>query len=82
MNKKPRKKRTQSYYPKIPIGIAWAADEKEDAEIKLKVVNNRNIDEIMDLNYNLPGIPEDAVIKHVVMGKTLIEDIKEKYNIE
>ena len=80
-SKKPRKKRETNYYPKdLPIGIAWATAAKPDGKVKVKVVKNRNIDEIMAMNYILPGIPEDAVIKAVVMGKSLCEGLKERYN--
>jgi len=81
MAKRGRKKGSKSdgSYPKVSIGIAWAKAKDPEGKVKVKVVKNYNIDEIMDLNYNLPGIDEDAVIKAVVMGKTLCENLKARY---
>ena len=68
-------------YPKIPITIVFATSKNSNAKIKMKTVSNRNIDELMDLNYRIPGIPEKAVIKEVGMGKIFIERYKQKYGI-
>ena len=48
---------------------------------KIKCVSNRNIDELIDLNYRIPGIPEKAIIKEVGMGSIFIERWKKKYGI-
>jgi hypothetical protein len=69
-------------YPKIPISIVYATSKNSNAKIKIKTVRNRNIDEIIDMNYRLPGIPDKAIIKEVGMGKIFIERYKKKYNIE
>ena len=68
-------------YPKIPITIVFATSKNSNAKIKMKTVSNRNIDELMDLNYRIPGIPEKAIIKEVGMGKIFIERYKQKYGI-
>jgi len=69
----------EASYPKIPIGIAFATSNRSNAKYKVKVVNNRNIDELMNLNYCIPGIPSKAIIKEVVMGKLLCDRLIEKY---
>jgi len=69
-------------YPKIPISIVYATSKNSNARIKIKTVRNRNIDEIIDMNYRLAGIPDKAIIKEVGMGKIFIERYKKKYNIE
>ena len=68
-------------YPKIPIVIVFATSKNSNAKIKIKSVSNRNIDEIIDLNYRIPGIPEKAIIKEVGMGRIFIERWKKKYGI-
>ena len=68
-------------YPKIPIVIVFATSKNSNAKIKIKSVSNRNIDELIDLNYRIPGIPEKAIIKEVGMGKIFIERYKKKYGI-
>ena len=68
-------------YPKIPIVIVFATSKNSNAKIKMKSVSNRNIDELIDLNYRIPGIPEKAIIKEVGMGRIFIERWKKKYGI-
>tara|TARA_R110000772_G_scaffold3529_1_gene12516 strand:- start:31 stop:252 length:222 start_codon:yes stop_codon:yes gene_type:complete len=68
-------------YPKIPIVIVFATSKNSNAKIKIKSVSNRNIDELIDLNYRIPGIPEKAIIKEVGMGSIFIERYKKKYGI-
>ena len=68
-------------YPKIPIVIVFTTSKNSNAKIKIKTVSNRNIDELIDLNYRIPGIPDKAIIKEVGMGKIFIERYKKKYGI-
>lgn len=77
---KTRKKWTKDgSYPKIPIVIVFTTSKNSNAKTKMKVVRNRNIDELMDCNYVIPGIPAIAVIKEVGMGEYFIEKYKKKY---
>jgi len=69
-------------YPKIPIVIAFATSNRSNAKTKVKVVRNRTIDDLIDCNYVIPGIPAKSVIKEVGMGKIFIERYKKKYNIQ
>ena len=68
-------------YPKIPIVIAFATSNRSKAKYKVKVVRNRNIDELIDCNYIIPGIPAKAIIKEVGMGEYFIEKYKKKYGV-
>ena len=68
-------------YPKIPIVIVFATSKNSNAKIKMKSISNRNIDELIDLDYRIPGIPDKAIIKEVGMGKIFIERYKKKYGI-
>ena len=70
-----------SSYPKVPIVIAFVTSNRSNAKYKVKVVRNRNIDELMDCNYIIPGIPKTRVIKEVGMGEIFIERYKKKYGI-
>jgi len=71
----------ESSYPKLPISIVFATSKNSNAKIKIKTVSNRNIDEIIDMNYRLPGIPAKAVIKEVGIGKIFVDRYKKKYGI-
>ena len=66
-------------YPKVPIVIVFATSKNSNAKTKMKVVRSRNIDELIDCNYVIPGIPAIAVIKEVGMGEYFIEKYKKKY---
>ena len=71
-----------SSYPKVPIVIAFATSNRSNAKYKIKIVRNRTIDDLIDCNYVIPGIPAKAVIKEIGMGNIFIERYKKKYNIE
>lgn len=71
-----------SSYPKVPIVIAFATSNRSNAKSKIKVVRNRTIDDLIDCNYVIPGIPAKSVIKEVGMGEIFVERYKKKYNIE
>jgi len=69
-------------YPKIPIVIAFATSNRSNAKTKVKVVCNRTIDDLINCNYIIPGIPAKSVIKEVGMGEIFVERYKKKYNIQ
>ena len=71
----------ESSYPKAPIVIAFATSNRSNAQNKVKVVRNRTIDDLIDCNYIIPGIPAKAVIKEVGIGNIFIERYKKKYGI-
>lgn len=71
----------ESSYPKIPISIVFATSKNSNAKIKMKTIRNRTIDELIDCNYIIPGIPAKAVIKEVGMGNIFIERYKKKYDL-
>lgn len=71
----------ESSYPKIPISIVFATSKNSNAKIKMKTIRNRTIDELIDCNYVIPGIPAKAVIKEVGMGNIFIERYKKKYDL-
>jgi len=72
----------ETNYPKLPIGIAFSTSTQNNAKVSVKVVKNKNIDEIIDLNYVLPGIPQKANIIAVVMGDRLVKELKLKYKVK
>lgn len=72
--KSPRK----SAYPKSPVGILFKTSSRSNAKTKLKVFKTKNIDNLIDMDLIVPGIPERAVILRVVVGEKLIEQLKAK----
>lgn len=65
--------------PIIPIGVAFITSNLLNEKYEVKVIKNISIDELSNLNYNIPGIPLKATIKEVVMGQVLCDGLIEKY---
>jgi len=74
--KGPRK----STYPKAPVGILFKTSSRSNAKTKLKVFKTKNVDELIDMDLIIPGIPERAIILRVVIGEKLVEELKAKIN--
>ena len=55
----------ESSYPKVPITIVFKTSNRKNAKYKMKTVRNRTIDDLIDCNYTIPGIPANAIIKEV-----------------
>ena len=68
-------------YPKVPISIAFATSNRKNAKVKVKTIRNRTIDDLIECNYIIPGIPAKAVIKEVGIGKIFKERYEKKYGI-
>jgi len=71
----------ESSYPKVPISIAFATSNRKNAKVKVKTIRNRTIDDLIECNYIIPGIPAKAVIKEVGVGKIFKERYEKKYGI-
>ena len=70
-----------SEYAKLPISIVFATSKRSNAKIKIKTIKNRNIDQLLECNFNIPGIPKIAVIKEVGIGKAFHDIYKKKYGL-
>tara|TARA_S200002703_G_C3747302_1_gene229925 strand:+ start:729 stop:959 length:231 start_codon:yes stop_codon:yes gene_type:complete len=70
-----------SEYVKAPITIVFSTSNRSNAKIKMKTVRNRTIDDLIDCNYVIPGIPAKAIIKEVGIGNYFIEKYKKKYGL-
>jgi len=56
-------------YLKAPITVTFKTSNRSNAKVKKKVIRNRNLDEVLDINTKIPGIPSSAIITHIGMGK-------------
>ena len=68
-------------YAKVPIAIVFATSNRKNARIKMKVVRNRNIDDLIDCNFVIPAVPAKAIIKEDRLGNYFIQKYKEKYGL-
>lgn len=72
--------RGRAKYPKMPIGVVFSMSSRKSAKKRVKVLAHKyTIDELLDLNYEVPGIPKKANIERVVIGKKLCTELKQKY---
>lgn len=71
--------REKSYiYPTV---LVFKTSERSNARIKMKIFNNKNIDEVLDEDINLSGVPENAIILDVGLGQSWIDKYKVKYKL-
>jgi len=68
-------------YVSDPVVVVFKTSNRSNAQTKIKVFNNRNVDQIIDPKSKLPGIPETAVWLEVGVGEVFIEKFKSKYKI-
>jgi hypothetical protein len=54
----------------MPVVVTFKTSNRSNAKTKVKVIRNRNIDEVLDKMTKIPGIPEKAVILEIGVGKS------------
>jgi hypothetical protein len=64
-----------------PLVIVWKTSNRSNAQTKIKKTANYNLDYFLKINSTIPGIPLDAVILEIGIGKKLFETWKNKYKI-
>jgi len=64
-------------YDPSPIGVSFQKNEK--AKMHVKIVTSRNIDELLECNFEVPGIPKGAIIHDVVIGGKLSQNLLKQY---
>ena len=71
--------RNKSY--NYPTTIVFKTSSRKNAKVKIKTYKTKNIDEVMDaLDTNLlPGIPSNAEILELGVGKVFPEIYKQQY---
>ena len=56
-------------YLNLPITVTFKTSNRSNAKTKKKVIRNINLDEVLDINTRIPGIPTNAVITHIGIGE-------------
>ena len=72
--------RSKSYVDD-PVVVVFKTSNRSNAQTKMKVFRNRNVDEVIDAKTKLPGIPDIAVFLEVGLGEVFIEKYKSKYKL-
>lgn len=68
-------------YGDQPVVVVFKTSNRSNAQTKMKVFNNRNVDEVIDEKIKLPGIPETAIWLEVGVGENFIEKWNLKYKL-
>ena len=68
-------------YVSDPVVVVFKTSNRSNAQTKLKVFKNKNVDEIINPKLKLPGIPEAAVWLEVGIGEVFIQKYQLKYKI-
>jgi len=63
-----------------PVVMVFKTSNRSNAQTKIKVWNNENIDYIISAK-SLPGVPDIAVILEIAVGESFINTFKSKYNL-
>ena len=67
-------------YHKDTISIVFKTSNRSNARVKIKTFRNKSIDDILDAK-RIIGIPDNAVILKIGMGKMLEEQYRKKYKL-
>ena len=67
-------------YHKDTISIVFKTSNRSNAKTKIKTFRNKSIDDIVDAK-RIIGIPDNAVILEIGMGKQLEEHYRKKYKL-
>ena len=59
----------------FPVVVTFKTSNRSNARIKQKVIRNKNVDEVLDVNTKIPGIPQNAIILEVGLGKSFIKKV-------
>ena len=60
----------------FPVVVTFKTSNRSNAKLKQKVIRNKNVDEVNDVNVKIPGIPDKAVILSSGLGKSFIGKFK------
>jgi hypothetical protein len=65
-------------YNNQPVVMIFKTSNRSNAQTKIKIWNNKNIDYIIS-SPSLPGVPKNAIILELGIGKSFIDSFKSKY---
>ena len=59
----------------FPVVVTFKTSNRSNARTKQKVICNKNVDEVLDINTKIPGIPQNAIILEVGLGESFIKKV-------
>jgi hypothetical protein len=64
-----------------PLVIVWKTSNRSNARVKIKRTAHYSLDYFLKTEATIPGIPKEAIILEIGIGKKLFETWKTKYKI-
>lgn len=65
-----------------PVVMVWKTSNRSNATIKIKKFNGYHIDYILSAHSKLPGVPENAIILELGIGRKFYDLWKKKYKLD
>lgn len=62
-----------------PVTVVFKTSNRSNAQTKMKIFRNRSVDEV--LTEKVPGIPDNAILLEVGIGKKFTDIWKTKYKL-
>ena len=67
-------------YHKSTVTIVFKTSNRSNAKTKIKTFRNKSVDDILDAK-RIVGIPDNAIILEIGIGKELEEQYRNKYKL-
>jgi hypothetical protein len=67
-------------YHKSTVTIVFKTSNRSNAKTKIKTFRNKSVDDILDAKH-IVGVPDNAVILEIGIGKELEEQYRNKYKL-
>ena len=67
-------------YNKQPVVLVFKTSNRSNAQVKMKIFANENIDYIATTD-KLVGVPDTAIILELAVGENFIDSFKSKYSL-
>lgn len=67
--------------PKLPTTIIFKNTLRKNSKVKIKVIRNRTIDQIISAKTKIPGIPVTAEYLEIGVGSGFEKIYKKKYRL-
>ncbi len=67
-------------YHKSTVSIVFKTSNRSNAKTKMKTFRNKSVDDILDAK-RIVGIPDNAVILEIGIGKQLEQQYRNKYKL-
>jgi hypothetical protein len=67
-------------YNKQPVVLVFKTSNRSNAQVKMKIFANENIDYIVTAD-KLVGVPDTAIILELAVGENFIDSFKSKYSL-